>query len=133
MTYPDGSSETFEYDAAGTLVRYIGLGGRVQELLRNARGQLIEAVDPAGRRVQYRYDVEGRLRELQQDHARYTFTYSAGGRLLTETRPDGILRRFEYGEAGELLGLDIVGAPDPMRREIVQCAQSGSNVTGWAF
>ncbi|ONS53195.1 hypothetical protein A8E36_35510 [Burkholderia cenocepacia] len=113
VTYPDGSSETFEYDAAGTLVRYIGLGGRVQELLRNARGQLIEAVDPAGRRVQYRYDVEGRLRELQQDHARYTFTYSAGGRLLTETRPDGILRRFEYGEAGELLGLDIVGAPDP--------------------
>ncbi|WP_423391487.1 RHS repeat-associated core domain-containing protein [Burkholderia sp. LMG 21824] len=112
ITYPDGSSETFEYDAAGLMVRHIGLGGRIQQSLRNARGQLVEAIDPAGRRIHYRYDVDGRLRELQQDHARYTFKYSAGGRLLTETRPDGVERRFEYGDAGELLALDIVGAPD---------------------
>ncbi|MBY4867300.1 hypothetical protein DIE14_12775 [Burkholderia sp. Bp9017] len=111
ITYPDGSSETFEYDAAGFMVRHVGLGGRVQQSLRNARGQLVEAINPAGRRTRYRYDAEGRLRELQQDHARYTFTYSAGGRLLTETRPDGVQRRFEYGDAGELLALDIVGAP----------------------
>ncbi|WP_241510341.1 RHS repeat-associated core domain-containing protein [Burkholderia seminalis] len=112
ITYPDGSSERFEYDAAGLMVQHVGFGGRVQQSLRNARGQVVETIDPAGRRIHYRYDVDGRLRELQQDHARYTFKYSAGGRLLTETRPDGVERRFEYGEAGELLALDIVGAPD---------------------
>ncbi len=112
ITYPDGSSETFEYDAAGLVVRHAGLGGRIQQSLRNARGQLVEAIDPAGRRIHYRYDVDGRLRELQQGHARYSFKYSAGGRLLTETRPDGVERRFGYGEAGELLALDIVSAPD---------------------
>ncbi|MDR0244630.1 MAG: DUF6531 domain-containing protein [Burkholderia sp.] len=112
IMYPDGSSESFEYDAAGLMVRNVGVGGRIQQSLRNARGQLIEAIDPAGRQIHYRYDIEGRLRELQQGHARYAFTYSAGGRLLTETRPDGVERRFEYGDAGELLAIDIVGAPD---------------------
>ncbi|KVK78136.1 hypothetical protein WJ47_17075 [Burkholderia ubonensis] len=112
ITYPDGSTESFEYDAAGLVVQHISLGGRIQQSLRNARGQLVEAIDPAGRRTRYRYDAEGRLRELQQEHARYTFTYSAGGRLLTETRPDGVERRFEYGEAGELQALNIVGAPN---------------------
>ncbi|MCO1368335.1 RHS repeat-associated core domain-containing protein [Burkholderia multivorans] len=112
ITYPDGSSETFEYDAAGFVVKHVGLGGRIQQSLRNARGQLVEAIDPAGRRTRLRYDREGRLRELQQGHAHYAFTYSAGGRLATETRPDGVERRFGYGEAGELVALDIVGAPD---------------------
>ncbi|MBY4694727.1 DUF6531 domain-containing protein [Burkholderia latens] len=112
ITYPDGSTETFEYDAAGLVVQHVGLGGRIQQSLRNARGQLVEAIDPAGRRTRFRYDPEGRLRELQQGHARYAFTYSAGGRLATETRPDGVERRFGYGEAGELVALDIVGAPD---------------------
>ncbi|WP_175719444.1 RHS repeat-associated core domain-containing protein [Burkholderia anthina] len=112
ITYPDGSTEIFDYDAAGLVVRHVGLGGRIQQSLRNARGQLVEAIDPAGRRTRYHYDAAGRLRELQQDHARYAFTYSPGGRLLTETRPDGVQRRFEYGEGGELLGLDIVGSPD---------------------
>ncbi|KVP20460.1 hypothetical protein WJ86_24055 [Burkholderia multivorans] len=112
IIYPDGSSETFEYDAAGLVVKHVGLGGRIQQSLRNARGQLVEAIDPAGRRTRFRYDPEGRLRELQQGHAHYAFTYSAGGRLATETRPDGVERRFGYGEAGELVALDIVGAPD---------------------
>ncbi|AIO39304.1 RHS repeat-associated core domain protein [Burkholderia cenocepacia] len=112
ITYPDGSTETFEYDAAGLVVQHVGLGGRIQQSLRNARGQRVEAIDPAGRRTRFRYDPEGRLRELQQGHARYAFTYSAGGRLATETRPDGVERRFGYGEAGELVALDIVGAPD---------------------
>ncbi|MBR8061020.1 RHS repeat-associated core domain-containing protein [Burkholderia dolosa] len=112
ITYPDGSAEFFEYDAAGLVVRHVGLGGRIHQKLRNARGQLVEAIDPAGRRTCYRYDAEGRLLELRQDHARYAFAYSAGGRLTSEIRPDGVERRFAYGEAGELLALDVVGAPD---------------------
>ncbi|KVD51221.1 hypothetical protein WS61_03075 [Burkholderia sp. ABCPW 11] len=112
IRYPDGSAETFEHDAAGLMVRHVDRGGHVQQLLRNTRGQLIETIDPAGRRLCYRYDAQGRLRELRQGHAHYTFTYSAGGRLLTETRPDGVQRRFEYGEAGELLAVDFVGAPE---------------------
>ncbi|MBF5012706.1 RHS repeat-associated core domain-containing protein [Burkholderia pseudomultivorans] len=112
ITYPDGSAESFEYDAAGLVVRHIGLGGRIRQWLRNARGQLVEAIDAAGRRSRYQYDAEGRLREFQQGHARYAFTYRAGGRLLTETRPDGIQRRYEYGEAGDLLALEIIGNPD---------------------
>lgn len=116
IAYPDGSEESFEYDAAGLVVRQVGLGGRVRQWRRNARGQLCEAIDPAGRRLQYRYDAEGRLFELLNEHARYAFAHDAGGRLASETRPDGVTRRFAYDDAGGLRELTIVGAADPANR-----------------
>ena len=113
VVLPDGSEQKFWYDAAGLPARQVGMGGRVQQWLRNARGQVLEAVDPAGRRLRYRYDSEGRLTELRNDtHAEYAFGYDRGGRLASETRPDGVVRRFQYGEAGELLAIETTGALD---------------------
>ncbi|MBN3818327.1 hypothetical protein G3N57_17700 [Paraburkholderia sp. Se-20369] len=116
ITYPDGSEESFEYDAAGLVVRQIGLGGRIRQWLRNARGQVCEGIDAAGRRLQYRYDAEGHLFELLNEHARYAFAHDAGGRLASETRPDGVTRRFAYDDAGGLRALTILGAADPANR-----------------
>ncbi|MDN7515522.1 hypothetical protein [Burkholderia sp. AU45251] len=52
---------------------------------------------------------------------------------MTETRPDGVERRFEYGEAGELLALDIIGARTVMRQKIDRSAPSDSNANEWAI
>ncbi|KVZ35560.1 RHS repeat-associated core domain-containing protein [Burkholderia ubonensis] len=123
IAYPDGSEESFEYDAAGLVVRHVGLGGRIRQSIRNARGQLRESIDPAGRRLVYRYDAEGRLFELLNDHARYAFAYDAGGRLLSETRPDGVKRRFAYDDAGGLRELTIVGAADDANRRDAQAVR----------
>jgi len=110
---PDRSVERFEYDAAGLPVMHVGIGERVRRWTRNARGQVVEAVDPAERRLLYRYDSEGRLTELSNDaEARYAFTYDAGDRLKSETRPDGIVRRFSYNDAGDLHTIETIGMLD---------------------
>ncbi|WP_055324663.1 RHS repeat-associated core domain-containing protein [Ralstonia solanacearum] len=113
VALPDGSAQTFEYDAAGLPVRHTGTGERVRRWTRNTRGQVLEAIDPAGRALRYRYDSEGRLTELAAaTGARYAFGYDAAGRLQSETRPDGVVRRFRYGAAGELAEIETTGAPD---------------------
>ncbi|OAI60567.1 YD repeat (two copies), partial [Ralstonia solanacearum] len=113
VALPDGSAETFEYDAAGLPVTHTGMGARVRRWTRNARGQVLEAIDPAGRALRYRYDSEGRLTELAAaTGARYAFGYDAAGRLQSETRPDGVVRRFGYSVAGDLQAIETTGASE---------------------
>ncbi|GLU35765.1 RHS repeat-associated core domain-containing protein [Trinickia caryophylli] len=113
IALPDGSEEAFEYDAAGLPVRHVDMGGRIRRWLRDQSGRVLEAIDAAERTLHYRYDPEGRLSELANDAGgRYGFDYDAGGRISRETRPDGIVRRFAYGEAGELLAIETVGVWD---------------------
>jgi len=111
ITLPDGSVQECEYDAAGLLVlqRYGPAEGR---WLRNARGQVIESLDPAQRRLAYRYDARGRLAGLATGPGtHYAFDYDAGDRLVREVRPDGVERLLRYDAAGELAVLDKLGAP----------------------
>lgn len=117
VTLPDGSAQEYKYDAAGLLVeqRY---GGAVASWLRNARGQVLEAVDPAERRLVYRYDPRGKLTELATAPAtRYAFGYDAGDRLVRELRPDGVERLLHYDASGELAELERLGAPPPAGQE----------------
>jgi YD repeat-containing protein len=110
---PDGSHESYERDAAGLLVGHRNAYGHLREWLRNARGQVVEAVDAAQRSVHYRYDAHGRLRELRSAaETRYLFEYDAADLLATETRPDGIERHLRYDEAGHLVAIGTVGTSD---------------------
>jgi len=113
---PDGTVQESAFDAAGLLIaqRYGPSEGR---WLRNARGQVVEATDAAGRRLVYRYDPRGRLTALSTDAATgYAFDYDAGDRLVREVRPDGVERRLRYDAAGELVELVKLGAPDARER-----------------
>ncbi len=121
ITLPDASVQEYRYDTAGLLVmqRYREAESR---WLRNARGQVVEAIDPAERRLLYRYDARGRLQEFKTDPAtRYGFEYDAGDRLRREVRPDGVERLLRYDAAGELAAIDklgsiTAGAPERARR-----------------
>lgn len=115
---PDGSVQEFAYDAAG-----LPVGQRYREVSmrwrRNARGQVVEALDPAERRLSYRYDPRGRLVELASGpDTRYDFAYDSGDRLVREIRPDGVERQLGYDAAGELVELEKLGASagDPLAR-----------------
>lgn len=115
---PDGSAQEFAYDAAG-----LPVGQRYREVSmrwrRNARGQVVEALDPAERRLSYRYDPRGRLVELASGpDTRYDFAYDGGDRLVREIRPDGVERQLGYDAAGELVELEKLGASagDPLAR-----------------
>ena len=113
---PDGTVQESVYDAAGLLIaqRY---GPSEGQWLRNARGQVVEARDAAGRRLVYGYDARGRLTALSTDAATgYAFDYDAGDRLVREVRPDGVERRLRYDAAGELVELEKLGAPEARER-----------------
>jgi len=117
VTLPDGSVQAYKYDAAGLAVEQ-RIGTIRSQWLRNARGQVIEAIDPSQRHLRYRYDVRGRLTELATDaQTAYHFDYDAGDRLAREVRPDGVERLLRYDAAGELAELEKLGAPSPIMPE----------------
>jgi RHS repeat-associated protein len=106
----DGSTEEFEYDAAGFLLEHRN-GPQTRSWVRNARGQVIDSIDPAGRHLHRRYDPRGRLVELTRDAAtRYEFAYDHGDRLARETRPDGVEQLMRYDAAGNVVVIETVGA-----------------------
>jgi RHS repeat-associated protein len=112
---PDGTQEEFEYDAARLLVKQIDSAGHTQSWHRNARGQVLKAIDAAERALNYRYDERGRLVEMtsgnsENEAARYQFAYDAGDRLAEENRPDGVKRRLSYGVFGQALTLEMIGS-----------------------
>ena len=117
ITLPDDSVQVLVYDAAGLPVRQ-RYGPSEARWLRNARGQVIEAIDPSQRRLVYRYDSRGRLAELATDpKTRYAFEYDAGDRLVREVRPDGVERLLRYDAAGEVAELEKLGAPQAGSQE----------------
>ena len=110
ITLPDDSVQQRSYDAAGLLVeqRY---REAVSRWRRNARGQVLEALDSAGRQTLCRYDPQGRLVELKTGPAtRSTFEHDAGERLAREVRPDGVERLLHYDAAGRLAEIEKLGA-----------------------
>ncbi|ATQ73515.1 hypothetical protein CR152_02520 [Massilia violaceinigra] len=110
----DGSVEEYVYDAEGLVTFARRNATQTRHWKRNARGQVIEAVDPAGHISHYRYDVRGRPVELATaPDTRYLFSYDAGDRLEREVRPDGVERHRHYDPAGEIIALDEHGAPTP--------------------
>jgi RHS repeat-associated protein len=117
VTLADGSAHEYLYDPAGLLVEQRN-GPARSRWQRNARGQVVEAVDPAEQRLRYRYDASGRLTELATDRdTRYAFEYDPGDRLVRELRPDGVERHLRYGAAGELTELENHGAVMSTTRE----------------
>jgi RHS repeat-associated protein len=110
ITLPDDSVQEYVYDAAGLVIRQ-RYGPAEARWLRNPRGQVVEAVDPAQRRLVYRYDARGRLTALATGpETQYAFDYDAGDRLVRELRPDGVERLLRYDAAGALAQLDRLGA-----------------------
>ena len=117
---PDGSEESFEYDAAGLLAVHHDRAGHARHWQRNERGQVLQSSQglakeagesgAAEKRLAYRYDPRGRLVELLSGSSAYGFTYDAGDRLVEEARPDGVRRRLEYGSFGPALALLETGA-----------------------
>lgn len=112
VTLPDGSVESFSYNAAGHLTERRYGSERINQWVRNTRGQVLEAIDAAQRRLRYRYDVQGRVIEMEAGtEARYRFEYDKADRLAREIRPDGMERLLRYDAAGSLAEIEKIGAP----------------------
>ena len=89
ISHPDGTTETFTY---------------------NAYGQVLSYTDGKGQRVRYEYDKAILLTVLvNENNATYSFAYDASDRLSEEVRVDNLTRRFSYDVGGHLTRLDEIG------------------------
>jgi len=121
----DGDGEwVYEYNADGlvtvetnplghTTLREWGLGrllsqtdalGRRTEFDHDERGNLIAVLEPTGNTTRFEYDDNRLLiAVVLPGGARVKFEYDHLQRLTARTAPDGTVRRYRYGERGELL------------------------------
>jgi RHS repeat-associated protein len=94
VSYPNGLSLTFTYDAGG---------------------RRTESVDQSGFRVNYQYDAVGRLARLSDGNGGLIvgYTYDAAGRLIEKDLGNGTYTTYQYDSAGNLAQL-VNHGPRPM-------------------
>ncbi len=135
-TYKNELDEIETYNAAGQLVSLTNRAGQTQTLTYSdgttganggyildatgaptatvlPAGRLIRIADPAGRTLQFGYDVVGRV-VLMTDPASNATRYTYSGNLATDhlttvTYPDGKIRTYLYGETANVSGTPNAG------------------------
>ncbi|CAI2537388.1 Cell wall-associated polypeptide CWBP200 [Serratia ficaria] len=117
IDHPDGTSESFAYNALGQVLTHTDGKGQTTRLLRTARGLPSSRQDAKGQRIRYEYDKAIRLTALvNENNAAYQFAYDASDRLIEEKRIDNLTRRFSYNIGGHLTRVDEIGYSDRAER-----------------
>jgi RHS repeat-associated protein len=96
----DGGYELF--NAAGDVVTIARRSGLAQTLAYDADGRLLRVRDPQGRELAFAYDTKGLLVRVDLPDGGAVALAYARGRLASVTYPDQAVRRFLYGEAGNI-------------------------------
>ncbi len=102
VSYPDGSTETFEYDEVGNRVAATrsGEGKTVYEI--NEQNQVVSATAPDGGVTHYEYDADGnRVRMTGADGAVTEYVYDVENRLVSAKSP---ARDIDWGCAYDVFG-----------------------------
>ncbi|AZF13720.1 Rhs-family protein [Pseudomonas sp. R3-18-08] len=117
IEHPDGTAESFTYNAFGQVLTHTDGKGQTTRLLRTARGLPSSRQDAKGQRIRYEYDKAIRLTALvNENNAAYQFAYDASDRLIEEKRIDNLTRRFRYNLGGHLTRVDEIGYGDRAER-----------------
>ncbi len=108
--HPDGTAESFTYNALGQVLTHTDGKGQTTRLQRTSRGLPSSRQDAKGQWIRYEYDKAIRLTALvNENSAAYRFAYDASDRLSEEERVDNLTRRFSYDAGGNLVRLDEIG------------------------
>lgn len=98
-----GETYSFEYDAAGRVVREVGFDGRVQEITYNNAGQRTTITNGNGETVTLVRNAAGRLVEMRlPDGTTNTFRHDLAGNLVAASNPDMALV-FERDALGRVI------------------------------
>ncbi|WP_042337501.1 RHS repeat-associated core domain-containing protein [Paraburkholderia ferrariae] len=105
VTRPDGQVERHVWNAAGQRTSFAGPNGQSRHWYRDARGNVVRAVDEEGHAIERQYDAHGRpVRIESANGAIQTLEWDASHcRSITDA--DGVVRRFDYTDAGEICGV----------------------------
>ena len=124
ITYPDGTTESFQYDTNGNVLSRIDRNGKQYSATYNSHGQMLTLTDPLGATTTWTYTQDGtsapatvkqpdtsvitlavdalkRLVGAQNaDSTAQSFTWDANDRLLSATDENGNVTRYTWDANG---------------------------------
>ena len=124
---PTGVGVDFAYDDFGELVAVTNAEGAVARLERDAAGRVVAAVTPLGNRTEYRYDPDTGLLATRTDPTggRWSFEYTAAGRMSARVDPMGGRTTVSWGQDGQ-----VETTTDPLGRVVGQWYDDLGNLAG---
>ncbi|MEX1080496.1 MAG: DUF6531 domain-containing protein, partial [Halofilum sp. (in: g-proteobacteria)] len=97
----------FAYDAEGNRTRVTNALGHVSRIGdHDAYGRPREIVDPNGLTTRLRYDVSGRLVEVDKGGRSTRMDYDPAGNLISVIRPTGASLAYTYDAAGRVTAIE---------------------------
>lgn len=132
VAFPDGTSESYTYDAAGNLSNWRDRGGNTAMATYNNRGQVLSVTNPEGGVVSLTYNNDATSASIQDpagntttfahdglkrvtainfaDGSQQSFTYDNRSLVLSNTDPRGNTTTFTYDDNGnQVSGADPLG------------------------
>jgi RHS repeat-associated protein len=97
IDYPDGTDETFTYDAKGNTLSHKDRSDQTWTYTYNDRGQILTTVNPLGGTVTRTYNADGTLSSsTDADTGTITYDYDLYKRRIRLTHPDGSFTQTTY-------------------------------------
>ncbi len=120
-----GSRLAYQYDVMGsvTKIRRTPFGNESEaectQYIRNARGQVVETIDPMGGRTVLTYDAGGKMKSRKNRLNEVTdFAYDALGNCTSMQFSGGQGFRYRYDEDGALVGFSDANGDVRIRRDV---------------
>jgi RHS repeat-associated protein len=101
VTYPNGSTDRYQHDGKGRLVRIRGVRGCSATIHRDPEGRVVEVHPEAGPPQRFRYDPEGNVVESCVGSRVVRYRYE-GLNQVAEVEEAGSVTRYEHDSEGAL-------------------------------
>ena len=103
LTYSDGATLSFSYDASGNLLSVTDQAGRTWSSTYNTRGQVLTATNPSDGVTTFAYSDDATLASVRTDSGDTSaYGYDSVKRPTQLTHPDSSLIRWTYDSRGNL-------------------------------
>ncbi|MEU7243779.1 putative T7SS-secreted protein [Streptomyces sparsogenes] len=135
-TRPDGSRETWTWDAEGNLLEYTDPADNTTRHTHTHFDLPATRTEPDGTTYTFAYDTELRLTAVTNPQGRtWTYTYDAAGQITSETDFNGRTLTYTHDEAGRLIsrtngaGEILTYMRDALGRTVSTCSTDGTETT----
>ncbi|MGF1498799.1 MAG: tandem-95 repeat protein [Elainellaceae cyanobacterium] len=100
VTFADGSTQEFSYNAFGQVTRVVDENGHATEYITDNTGRLITLRDPLGNETNYTYEAQYITQVINALGETARFEYDGSGNLIRQVDPAGGVTEFEYDSLG---------------------------------
>ena len=137
VTYPDGTSESYTYDASGNVLSFTARDGSVTKSTYDSTGHITTKTDPANATATYTWNSDGTIAaSMDAVGNKTTYSYDAVKRVNKITDPNGGVSSYTYGIAGDTSRTYTAqtpgSGPSTLTKDFNGYPQAAVNATGGA-